>query len=153
MSRSTIKEYLARASAAELAWPLPAELTDAVLEERLFAAGGPKPGTRRRAEPDWTAPVREMKRPGVNLTVLWEEYGAAHPGGYGYSGFCELYREFDRGRENRLVSIPPPFEPDVRICRVAQPLLTFAPTEPTVRRYRSGLFRKDRRRGDHLCQA
>jgi hypothetical protein len=26
----------------------PAELTDAVLEERLFAAGGPKPGMRRR---------------------------------------------------------------------------------------------------------
>ena len=37
-----------------------------------------------------------MKRPGVNLTVLWEEYGAAHPGGYGYSRFCELYREFER---------------------------------------------------------
>ena len=27
------------------------------------------------------------------------------------------------------------------------------PTDPTVRRYRSGLFRKDRRRIDHLCQA
>src|SRR5260370_26690688 len=37
--------------------------------------------------------------------------------------------------------------------RVAQPLLAFAPTEPTVRRYRSGLFRKDLRRIDHLCQA
>ena len=36
-----VKEYLARAVAAELAWPLPAELTDAVLEEQLFAAGGP----------------------------------------------------------------------------------------------------------------
>jgi len=44
-------------------------------------------------------------------------------------------------------------EPDVQICRVAQPLLAFAPTEPTVRRYRSGLFRKDLRRVDHLCQA
>jgi transposase len=96
LSRSTVKEYLARSAAAELAWPLPAELTDAVLEERLFAAGGPKPGTRRRLEPDWAALVREMKRPGVNLTVLWEEYGAAHPGGYSYSRFCELYREFER---------------------------------------------------------
>ena len=37
-----------------------------------------------------------MKRPGVNLTVLWEEYGAAHPGGYSYSRFCELYRDFER---------------------------------------------------------
>jgi transposase len=96
VSRSTVKEYLARAAAAELAWPLPAELTDAVLEERLFAAGGPKPGTRRRLEPDWAALAREMKRPGVNLMVLWEEYGAAHPGGYSYSRFCELYRDFER---------------------------------------------------------
>jgi transposase len=96
VSRSTVKEYLARAATAELTWPLPAEFSDAVLEERLFTAGGPKPGTRRRVEPDWAALVREMKRPGVNLTVLWEEYSAAHLGGYSYSRFCELYREFER---------------------------------------------------------
>ena len=47
----------------------------------------------------------------------------------------------------------PPSEPYVRFCRVAQPLLAFAPTDPTVRRYRSGLFRTDLRRVDHLCQA
>ena len=41
-------------------------------------------------------------------------------------------------------------EPDVQICRVAQPLLAFAPTDPTVRRYRSGLFRKDPRRASRL---
>jgi transposase len=46
-----------------------------------------------------------------------------------------------------------PSDPGVRICRVAQPLLAFAPTDPTVRRYRSGLFRTDLRRIDHLCQA
>ena len=37
-----------------------------------------------------------MKRPGVTLAVLWEEYDAAHPQVYGYSRFCELYREFER---------------------------------------------------------
>jgi transposase len=96
VSRSTVKEYLARATAAGLTWPLADDLTDGVLEEGLFAASGPKPGARRRAEPDWAALVREMKRPGVNLTVLWEEYGEAHPGGYSYSRFCELYRDFER---------------------------------------------------------
>src|SRR5215467_1720193 len=44
-------------------------------------------------------------------------------------------------------------ERSVQLYRVAQPLLAFAPTDPAVRRYRSGLFREDRRRGDHLCQA
>ena len=48
---------------------------------------------------------------------------------------------------------PPAQIPDVRLCRVAQPLLAFAPTDPTVRRYRSGLFRTDLRRIDHLCHA
>jgi len=28
--------------------------------------------------------------------VLWEEYRAADPHGYGYSRFCDLYREFER---------------------------------------------------------
>jgi len=96
VSRSAVQDYLARATAAGLTWPLADDLTDGVLEERLFAASGAKPGVRRRAEPDWAALVREMKRPGVNLTVLWEEYGAAHPGGYSYSRFCELYRDFER---------------------------------------------------------
>src|SRR3954469_3003334 len=47
----------------------------------------------------------------------------------------------------------PLIKPDVRICRVAQPLLAFAPTDPIVRRYRNGLFRTDRRRMNHSCHA
>jgi len=47
----------------------------------------------------------------------------------------------------------PRSEPFERFCRVAQPLLAFAPTDPTVRRYRSGLFRKDPRRVDHCRHA
>jgi transposase len=74
VSRSTVKEYLARAAEAGLTWPLADEVTDADLEERLFAASGATPGARRRAEPDWAARwFARMKRPGVNLMVLWEE--------------------------------------------------------------------------------
>ena len=96
VARSTVQDSLKRAEAAGLAWPLPAELTDAVLEERLFARAGVKCGARRRAEPDWTALHCELKRPGVNLMLLWEEYRAQQPDGYGYSRFCDLYREFER---------------------------------------------------------
>src|SRR5260370_22071798 len=28
--------------------------------------------------------------------VVWEEYRAVQPGGYGYSRFCDLFREFER---------------------------------------------------------
>ena len=41
-ARSTVQDNLKRAEATGLAWPLGAEITDAVLEQRLFArAGGP----------------------------------------------------------------------------------------------------------------
>ena len=96
IARSTVQDNLARASAAGLTWPLGPEVTDAVLEQRLFARAGVKQGMRRLPEPDWPCLVREMRRPGVNLTVLWEEYREVHPDGYGYSRFCDLYREFER---------------------------------------------------------
>lgn len=96
IARSTVQDNLARASAAGLTWPLGPEVTDAVLEQRLFARAGVKQGMRRLPEPDWPCLVREMRRPGVNLMVLWEEYREAHPEGYGYSRFCDLYREFER---------------------------------------------------------
>ncbi len=64
VARSTVQDYLARAAAAGLTWPLPNELSDEALEEQLFACAGTKPGFRRRIEPDWAALVREMKRPG-----------------------------------------------------------------------------------------
>ena len=96
IARSTVQDNLARARAAGLTWPLGPEVTDAVLEQRLFARAGVKQGMRRLPEPDWPCLVREMRRPGVNLMVLWEEYREAHPEGYGYSRFCDLYREFER---------------------------------------------------------
>ncbi len=40
--------------------------------------------------------ARELKRPGVTLAVLWEEYRQVHPEGYGYFRFCELYRHFEQ---------------------------------------------------------
>ncbi len=96
VARSTIQDNLARARAAGIGWPLPAEWTDEVLEQQLFARSGFRRGHRRRTEPDWATLARELKRPGVNLMVLWEEYREAHADGYGYSRFCDLYRAFER---------------------------------------------------------
>jgi transposase len=70
---------------------LPAELSDAVLEERLFADRGSHPGRRRHAEPEWAVIHGELKRPGVTLMLLWVEYREREPDGYAYSRFCELY--------------------------------------------------------------
>ncbi len=95
IGQSTVSEYLKRAQRAGLSWPLPDGLDDAALEHHLFAPVGGK--TRRGlAEPDWAAVHRELKRKGVTLSLIWEEYRAAHPNdGYGYSRFCELYRRWE----------------------------------------------------------
>ena len=96
VARSTIQDNLRRATAAGLTWPLPGDLTDEAIEARLFERAGVKQGMRRRPEPNWAELVVEMKRPGVTLQILWEAYRTVHPGGYGYSRFCELFRGFER---------------------------------------------------------
>ena len=96
VARSTIQDSLKRAAAAGLAWPLATDLTDEALERGLFGRAGAPTGQRRRVEPDWAALTRELKRPGVTMTILWEEYREAHPEGYGYSRFCDLLRGFER---------------------------------------------------------
>lgn len=51
VASSTVRLTLRRCDVAGIAWPLDAGLTDGVLEQRLFANPGVKPGHRRHAEP------------------------------------------------------------------------------------------------------
>ena len=96
VARSTIQDNLKRAAAAGLAWPLADDVTDEALELRLFGRAGNETGQRRRVEPDWAALARELKRPGVTMMILWEEYRETNQEGYGYSRFCDLLRGFER---------------------------------------------------------
>jgi len=96
VARSTIQDNLKRATATGLAWPLADDFTDDVLEQRLFGRAGVAVGQRRRSEPDWARLARELKRPGVTMMILWEEYREINHGGYGYSRFCDLLRGFER---------------------------------------------------------
>lgn len=93
IANSTVSDYVGRARAAGLSWPLPEGLDDAALEAALFP---PAPPSRvRRPEPDWARVHREHQRhKGVTLQLLWLEYRASHPDGYQYSRFCERYREW-----------------------------------------------------------
>ena len=84
----------AAGAAAGMSWPLPEDLSDEALERRLYPP--PPVATKdRRPQPDWAAIHRELRRQGVTLQLLWEEHRAAHPDGYGYSRFCELYRAWE----------------------------------------------------------
>jgi transposase len=91
----TVTLYLQRATAAGLTWPLPEDLDDAALDARLFARPAVPPA-RHRVVPDWSQQHLELKKPGVTLALLWKEYRGAQPSGYGYSQFCERYRQWAR---------------------------------------------------------
>lgn len=95
LSKTTVATYLLRAREAGLnCWPLPAGRDDdRTLKQALFQRVGRPP--QDLSEPDWPKMAVEMKRKGVTLVLLWEEYRAAHPDGYGYTWFCESYRAFE----------------------------------------------------------
>jgi transposase len=94
---TAVAGYLKRAEAAGLRWPLPEGMDDARLERLLFP---PPPiiASAERSLPVWAEVHTELRRKGVTLALLWEEYRAEHPrDSYQYSRFCDLYRQW-RGR-------------------------------------------------------
>ena len=59
----TVSEYLRRAEEAGLSWPLPSELDEVALEQRLFP---PPPGNSRKRKslsPYWALPATPTPRP------------------------------------------------------------------------------------------
>ena len=93
ISPATVSEYIQGAYAAGLSWPLPADLTEDQLWARLFPPTEPTRG-RIIPVPGWAHLHAELRRKGVTLRLLWVEYREAHPDGYGYSQFCEHYRQW-----------------------------------------------------------
>ena len=80
VSRPTVAEYVRRAQAAGLAWPLPDALADTALERHLFAPAANTP-VARRPIPDGVTVHRERKRKGGTLVLLWQEDQALTPEG------------------------------------------------------------------------
>jgi len=95
VGQTTVHDYLKRADAAGITWPLPEGWDDRRLEEALLG-----PGVRRLYEnlkptPDFARVHEELQRhPHLTLQLVWEEYRQTHPDGYGYSRFCELYQRW-----------------------------------------------------------
>jgi transposase len=101
VSKSCVSDIASRARAAGLSWAQARELDDEALHERLH----PPPVARsaRHLEPDWAHLHQQLKRPGVTLQLLWEEYQLAHSGqAYKYSAFCEKYARFARSLKRSM---------------------------------------------------
>jgi transposase len=94
ISKGSVANYLAQAEAAGVSHALAAGLDDAALLARLAPVSR---GLARFAAPDFGRIHRELKRKGVTLTLLWEEYCEAAQGvPYSRSRFFERYQQFVR---------------------------------------------------------
>jgi transposase len=94
LSKGVVTKYLQRAGQAGLNWETAAVLDEAVIAARLSPAHAPLASPR--VLPDWAVIHRELRRKGVTLQLLWEEYVDAHRGAatYRYTQFCHLYQGY-----------------------------------------------------------
>src|SRR6202162_5353924 len=93
IGKTAVGEYVRRTAVAGLSWPIPDEIDDAAPEQRLFPPTDAVSSAARN-EPDWSHIHAELKRRGVTLALLWQEYRAEHARGYAYSWFCERYGDW-----------------------------------------------------------
>jgi len=93
VSPTTAGDHLDRILASGKDWQTISALDDSSLKTLLYPDGG-KPA--RKPLPDFDYLRLEMKKKGVTLQLLWEEYRSVHPDGYSRSQFCELYHQHGR---------------------------------------------------------
>jgi hypothetical protein len=97
VSNSTVGDYLERAQAAGVAWPVPDELGEEALYRKLFPDREDKLQTERPI-PNWEEVHREQSRRGVTLMLLWEEYRE----GYGRKQIFEHYQRWNQTHTTSL---------------------------------------------------
>ncbi len=90
MAKSTVGAVVLMARAAGVDWATAQQLDDAELERRLYRP--PVPRCSRQLEPNYAWIHQELKRPGVTLQLLWEEYARGNRLAYKYTSFCIKYR-------------------------------------------------------------
>ena len=93
ISKGAVTKYLSLAGAAQLDWNAVADMDEASLERRLL---GRDVAALRVVEADFGLVHIELRRKGVTLALLWQEYRAAHVGQrtWAYTQFCEHYKSF-----------------------------------------------------------
>jgi len=94
ISNSTVGEYLRRAEAAEVGWPL-GELSEDELYQKLFGGHEPIPETAKPL-PDWEEVRKELRQKGMTIHLVWIEYIEKYPDGYKHSQFGEYYRRWEK---------------------------------------------------------
>lgn len=100
IGKGTVGKFMLLARAAGVDWAVAQTLTDEELEARLYRPAVPR--SSRQLEPDFARIHQELKRPGVTLQLLWEEYAQANELAYKYTSFCVKYRAWAAGLKRSM---------------------------------------------------
>jgi transposase len=92
ISKSVVGKYVSLARAAGVDWEVAQTLTDEELEARLYRPAVPR--SSHQIAPDFAVVHQELKRRGVTLQLLWEEYARDNELAYKYTSFSIKYRAF-----------------------------------------------------------
>jgi len=97
VSNSTVGEYLRRAEAMGIRWPL-GEIGEEELYLKLFPEKEAQEPESKRPLPNWEEVQKEKRQKGVTLQLLWQEYKEKYPDGYQYSQYCEHYQRWKKSQ-------------------------------------------------------
>jgi transposase len=103
VSKSVVGKYVSLARAAGVDWDAAQTLSDEGLDARLYRPALPR--SSHQLAPDFALVHQELKRAGVTLMLLWEEYARDNPLAYKYTSFCIKYREFARTQARSMRQI------------------------------------------------
>jgi hypothetical protein len=96
VSNGVVHGYVRRARQAGLSWSLPEGMDDEGLELLLLLAPAAASRSEQRPTPDWAFVEKELRRRSVTRLLLWEEYRAANPDGFGYTWFCTTFEAWKK---------------------------------------------------------
>lgn len=103
ISKSVVGKYVSLAKVAGVDCAVAEGLDDAELESRLYRPAVPR--SSHQLAPDFGLIHQELKRPGVTLMLLWEEYASGNEQAYKYTSFCVKYREFAKTQTRSMRQI------------------------------------------------
>ena len=92
ISKSAAAKYVSLARAGGVDWALAQTLSDEELERRLYRPQLPR--SSHQLAPEFALVHQELKRAGVTLQLLWEEYAQGNEQAYKYTSFCVKYRDW-----------------------------------------------------------
>src|SRR5580692_11273189 len=94
LSRNTVKKYLRLIDVRGYDPGELMEMSEDALEALLDEPDEPTAERQRSLEELFPYFEQELQRTGVNRGVLWSEYRRQYPAGYGYSQFCERFKQW-----------------------------------------------------------